>query len=236
MALQFEIGNFELLKGKASVYVLLCPREQPDIRSYRSLEDACATANAAGIATMLVPIIGGAPGFHNANVGIHLFRQTDCTHLFFAADDMLFPAHILVKLVEDDKDIVNGVYRKRRIDIIDPANYSASPDVFLQKLKEKGVYETEWGSGHTMMVKRPVIEKMAADYPELTYDVDKPEPHTVSALWLPMIHERKMLMDDWSFSLRARQSGFTIWEDFSLNCPHFGGDFISFPSMEKAAQ
>ncbi len=212
------------------VYVFLGPRDLIDIRSYISLENACKVANAAGISTLITPLLGGAPGFYNVSSAMNLFLKTAASYFFTAADDMLYPSHIIAKMVEDDKDIVNSIYRKRIINIVTPANYAADVDEFRNKLEAKGLYQTDWASGHTLMIKRKVIEKMVADYPELQYKETESSETMSSALFLPMIVDKKILLDDWAFSYRARMSGFTIWEDFSLNCSHHAGDFIKFPA------
>jgi hypothetical protein len=68
---------------------------------------------------------------------ISLFLRTLFLNLLFiAADDMLYPPHILVKLVEDDKDVVGAVYRKRDITKTEPANWCPSPELFKKRLQE----------------------------------------------------------------------------------------------------
>ena len=101
--------------------------------------------------------------------------------------------------------------------------------LFAERYKAGGLYETQFACGHTMTIKRRVIEKMIADYPELGYQQGSEKQY---ALFLPMIHEGLCYQDDWSFSHRARQSGFTLWDDYNCKLKHFCYDFLGFEALD----
>ncbi len=212
------------------VRVGIAPRAQPFDEAIDSLNAAIRYAQAAGFEVALEKIRGGAPGFQNWSPLItHMLAAGD-THLFAAADDILYPSDAIVRLVNADKDVVNGIYRKNVLKEIQPANYCmGSAETFLGRLKEGGIYETDYASAHTMTIKREVLEKMIADYPELAY---KFGDETCHALFLPMVHKGEVFQDDWAFSHRARQSGFTLWDDFGCKLKHFCFDFIGFEALE----
>jgi hypothetical protein len=67
---------------------------------------------------------------------------------------------------------------------------------------------------------------MISDHPELEYETE--DGAVQWSLWYPMIRNRKFYLDDWAFSIRARESGFTLWDDYSLVCPHYAGNFMTF--------
>jgi hypothetical protein len=140
---------------------------------------------------------------------------------------MLYPPDTIVRLVNDDKDVVSGIYRKNNLTVCEPANRAASGEEFMRHYQEGGVYETDYAAGHTMTIKREVIEKMAQDYPELQFY----HPFTKKPLYgffLPIIKDRVAFLDDWAFSIRARQSGFTLWSDFGVRLRHWCGEFLGF--------
>lgn len=212
------------------VRVGIAPRAQPFDESMDSLYDAVRFAQAAGFEVAIEKVRGGAPGFQNIGPFIAHVLEFGETHLFIAADDVLYPQDAIVRLVNADKDIVSGIYRKNVLKEIQPANYGTGlPEDFLARLKSGGLHETQAGSSHSMTVRREVFEKMIADYPELAYEQ---AGQTHYALFLPMIHKGVCLQDDWAFSLRARRSGFRLWDDFDCKLKHHCADFLGFEALE----
>lgn len=211
------------------VRVGVAPRAQPFDESMDSLYAAIRYAQQEGFEVTLEKVRGGAPGFQNYGPSIAHVLEFGETHLFVAADDMLYPPDTIVRLVNADKDVICGVYRKNVLKEIQPANYCESAAMFIERLKEGGVYETKFASAHTMTIRRSVFEKMIADYPELAYRHGDQMYH---ALFLPMVQDGAVLQDDMAFSVRARQSGFSLWDDFGCKLKHFCADFIGFEALE----
>ena len=211
------------------VRVALAPRSQPFDEAMDSLTLAIHTAQQAGIQVTFEKVRRGCPGFQNYGPVIAHFLAAGDTHLFVAADDVLFPPDAIVRLVQADKDVVNGIYRKNMVYNIQPANHCETWDEFAEKFKAGGLYETQYACGHSMTIKRHVIEKMIADYPELQYQQGD---ETHSAIFIPMILDGKCYQDDWAFSHRARQSGFTLWDDYGCKLKHFCYDFLGFEHLE----
>jgi hypothetical protein len=207
----------------------MAPRSQPFDEAMDSLDIAMLTAQAAGMAIKFTKVRRGCPGFHNwGPIMAQAIAEGD-THIFLAADDMLYPPDTIIRLVSADKDIVSGIYRKNMVRELQPANLTESWDEFLEKFNSGGLHETKMAAGHSMTIKRHVIEKMMADYPELAYRVGE---ETQYALALPMIEDGKCFQDDWAFSIRARRSGFTIWDDYGLRLKHYCYDFLGFEGLE----
>lgn len=213
------------------VRVCMAPRSQPFDESMDSLHMAIQIAQQRGYIVSLEKVRRGCPGFQNAGPFIAHFMAAGDTHLFIAADDVLYPPDAIVRLVEADKDVVCGIYRKNMIYQLTPANYTQTWEDFAEKYHAGGVHETQFASGHTMTIKRHVIEKMIVDYPQLAYAAGE---ETHYGLFLPMIHERMAYQDDWAFSIRARASGFTLWDDYGCKLKHFCFDFLGFEAMEAA--
>ena len=212
------------------VRVGIAPRSQPFDEAMDSLTVAIHAAIAAGFEVTLDKVRGGCPGFQNMGPFVAHLLETEETHLFLAADDVIYPPDAIVRLVNDDKDIVSGIYRKNMLKEIQPANYGdGTAETFLARLKSGGLHEAQFGSAHSLTVKRGVFEKMIADYPELAYEQGDKIHY---ALFLPMIYNGSCFQDDWAFSYRARRSGFTLWDDFDCRLKHFCADFLGFEALE----
>lgn len=215
------------------VRVCLAPRNQPFDECMDSLNVAIQMAQVAGFRLVVEKVRKGCPGFQNLGPILAHFLASRDTHLFIAADDIVCPPDTIVRLVNDNKDIVSGIYRKNVIQRLEPANKVNSAEEFLEKYKQGGVYETEYGACHTMTIKREVIEKMVKDYPELEYDDQCGSNEVHYGLFFPIIKDRKVYQDDWAFSIRAKQSGFKIWDDFGCRLKHWCGDFLGFEGIEN---
>ena len=212
------------------VRVILAPRMQPFDESMDSLTIAAQFAVANGFGVKITKVRRGCPGFINYGPAMAQCIAEGDTHLFVAADDVIFPHDAIVRLVNDDKDIVNGIYRKNTVYQLTPANYSETWDEFAEKFKTGGLHETKFCAAHSLTIKVSALEKMMADYPELAYKVGD---ETQYALFMPMIRDGICHQDDWAFSIRARQSGFTLWDDYSCKLKHFCYDFLGFEGLEQ---
>lgn len=202
---------------------------QPFDEAMDSINAAATYAVAHGFQVSVEKVRRGCPGFANYGPPMAHFLTAGETHLFVAADDVVFPLDCIVRLVGADKDIVSGIYRKNTVYQLTPASYTETWEEFAEKFKAGGLHQTDWAAAHGMTIKRHVIEKMMADYPELSY---KQGEETHHALFLPMIRDGVCFQDDWAFSIRARQSGFTIWDDYSCKLKHYCYDFLGFEAIE----
>lgn len=219
--------------AECKILVVLAPRHQPYDESMDSLDEAMAHAFRSGVQMVVEKIYKGVPGFQNWGPAYNrLLNDPTITHLFSAADDMLYPQDILTRLASHGKDIICAIYRKAITKTIEPAGWEESIGGFLEKFNSGGVHEVQWASGHTMMIRRGVIEKMVEDYPELVYDTSTVGATKYYALALPMIRDGHLYHDDWAFSIRARQSGFRIWFDYGCRCRHYAADYIGFEELE----
>ena len=143
-----------------------------------SLSICVAQAHVSGIDVIVEKTRRGVPGFQNWGPSLFNFLEDkDATHIFAAADDMLYPANILERLIGDDKDIVSAIYRKSVVNAIQPANWVEDAETFSRHLCEGGVFESQFASGHTMLVKRQVIEKwrlIIRSWPTRTLRTERP--------------------------------------------------------------
>jgi hypothetical protein len=189
-----------------------------------SLKEVENTSRAAGFAVTTMKVRRGAPGWHNAGPVLHFFlANKQMTHIFMAADDVIYPNDVILRLVGDDKDVVAGIYRKNYVDRFEFANFDPEPEKILEHYHSRGVHPTTRCSHHSMTIKRAVIEKMVQDYPELQYEQGD---QTHYGLFLPMIENKTAIQDDWAFSIRAVKSGFTLWNDWGCRLKHYCCEFL----------
>ena len=215
-----------------SVLVGIAPRMQPYDDSMESLRSAMQYACNAGFTVRLAKARGGFPGFQNYGPVMAQMVESRDTHFFIAGDDVLYPEDCIVRLVNAGKDVISGIYRMNWLKEVQPANHGdGTAETFLKRLREGVVYPAKFVSAHSMTIRREVIEKMMVDYPELAYEQFG---KTMYALFLPMVYEGAIYQDDWAFSIRARQSGFGLWDDFGCRLKHFCGDFLGFEDVESA--
>jgi len=141
--------------------------------------------------------------------------------------------NIFSKLIAADKDFVGGLYALKQfekppmcssIPMDDSINRSTIPF-------NKGIIEMLWLSSGCWMLKRSVVEKMVAAYPELTYTGDdNVAGKKIHGLCIPAIFEienngqkfKKYLSEDWAFTERWRQIGGKIYADTSIVLRHLG--------------
>jgi hypothetical protein len=119
------------------------------------------------------------------NVLTHNFLKTDCTHLFFIDADISFRAEDVIKMIHADKDILCGIYPKKKIHwnkVYDAVKQGCTIEE-LPKLAVEYVYHSESGqqinlnedtvveTNHAgtgfMLIKRSVFETMH-DVPSYT--------------------------------------------------------------------
>jgi hypothetical protein len=160
-------------------------------------------------------------GFLVGNLyGKIVIEDKSYTHLMFGSDDTKPPENIIVKLVNDDKDIVSGVYRIRNLKESRLAVYGNPDEPFDQWLSDGSLVERDFASSHGMLIKREVLEAIVKAHPELEFISENGE--IVSSIFLPYIDPaiKKIYMDDWSICKRATELGFKCWIDCSVKLAH----------------
>lgn len=139
--------------------------------------------------------------------------ETDATHIMFIDADMIFPTYGVDRLIAQDKDIIGGLYNKRA--------ETHTPIIFKQvgdKLenikdfpKNKSFEVDTLGTGF-MLIKMDIFKKM--DPPFFYYG----DPDEFGLKKIPLFD----LGEDTTFCLKARQNGYKIWCDPTLNIGHIG--------------
>ena len=146
-----------------------------------------------------------------------MLNKPEFTHLILTSDDTICNEDMIVRLVNDDKDIVSGIYRMRDPNVNGLAVYGEEGEVYDQWVKDEALIERKFCSAHSMTIKREVLEAMVEKYPELTYHA---EDKDIAGIWMPYVENHKIYCDDWAFCQRAKQVGFKCWIDFGVQLKH----------------
>jgi len=170
-------------------------------------------------------------------------RDGDFTHLFFIDADLGFEPDALLRYLAFAKDVVCGVYPLKRLDIAalravpeqsdavaEAASYLYSSSISIHdgNRPEGDFLRADHAATGFMLIARPVLEHMAAAYPELRYGAD----HAVSAgapavplgyaFFDTMIADGQSLPEDYSFCKRWRAIGGELWIDLKSRFSHVG--------------
>ena len=147
-----------------------------------------------------------------------LLAEPKFTHLMITSDDTVCDDDLIIKLVNDDKDIVSGVYRTRDAMTNGLAVYGLPGENFDEWMKAGALVERKYSNSQSMTIKREVIEKVVEAHPELDFLSETGE--TVHGIWMPYIKDKRIYCDDWAFCQRATDLGFKCWIDFNVKLAH----------------
>jgi hypothetical protein len=156
------------------------------------------------------------------NLVAKFLANPDATHLMFIDADIAWEPESVLRLVLHDKGVVCGAYPMKS----EPIRYVLNT---LEGAKRhESLYEVSTSGTGFMLIKREIIEGLAAAMPELKYKDslnlgEKYEPH-MYALFDTMIDENgHYLSEDWTFCKRVREVlKKPIWVDTSIKMDHLG--------------
>lgn len=141
--------------------------------------------------------------------------------------------NIFNKLISADKDFIGGLYPLKQHEKLPMcSSIPLNENVNRSNIKfNSGLLEMMWLSSGCWCIKRHVIEKMVAAYPELTYiGDDNVAGKPIHGLCIPAIFEsqvegkkfNKYLSEDWAFCERWKKIGGQIYADTSIVLKHLG--------------
>jgi hypothetical protein len=176
------------------------------------------------------------------------------THLLFIDADLAFDPKVVPRYLAADKDIVAGIYPIKHLDMAAVRNLPPGAPIqgvlnYAVKVCDgeqptpDGFIRAEYAATGFMLIKRQVLERMVAHYPELKYRdmfarVASSEPARDDNLYAlfdtSLDRERgQYLPEDYTFCNRWRAMGGEIWVDVLSKFTHIGqfayeGDFSVF--------
>lgn len=221
----------------------------------RSVIGLAGAAEQAGMACSFAWLSNNAYIDRARNALAAAFIQSDATHLVFVDGDIGFVPEELVDLVvrmqgDARLDVVGAPYPKRRINwgLVaaaaakglagdNPAVLERYSGVFAIDLADPSgqfplgepIELTRAGTG-LMVIRREVIETLAARHPELAYIPDQLDRDSglvadrIVGLFMGLIEPETghVLGDDYAFCHRARAAGFRIWLAPWMRTTHTG--------------
>ena len=181
------------------------------------------------------------------NLSVAGFLESKATHLLFIDSDIYFQGKSILSMLKADKHVISVPYplkalmwdkafkkiQQGRIKTPDDIRRALHtypmkvPDVNNITL-DNGVMEVTDSPTGCMLIKREVIEKMIASYPELYFENDlnlDEEFAKWTYLFFDCMHEpdtKRYLSEDYAFCRRWQALGGEVWLDPLINLDHVG--------------
>lgn len=175
-------------------------------------------------------------------------QSKDSTHLMFIDADIEFNPKDVVKMIQENKDVIGGCYSKKAVDfdmlyknynkfdnklnlLQSAGKYAFNFKPQLQHKVERGVIEVLDAPTGFLMIKREVIEKMMNKYPNYEYKNDV-GPYNIKSddkffdLFPSQIFEdngvKRYLSEDYGFCRLWQNLGGLIHIDLTVQLNHIG--------------
>ena len=166
------------------------------------------------------------------------------THLFFIDADIGFSASQAMRVIQSGLDVVGGIYPVKAVfwdrlalaETLSPADREARSLEYVVGIGSSSVEEKNGfitvervGTGF-LLIRRNVLEALAAAHPELRYHShdsagrDASQAQVETALFDTMIEPDtgRYLSEDYAFCHRCRAQGFRVWADLRSQLTHVG--------------
>ncbi len=174
---------------------------------------------------------------------VKMFYDTECTHLMFIDADISYKAEDILSMIDADKDIICGVYPKKRIawekinnalaqGIIGEDLKHYTGDLVINKLnyidtpianKSEPVEIFNGGTGF-MLIKREVFDLLKPHCPTYTNDMLPTQQEIVTEYFATSIEpdSNRLLSEDYHFCRLARLNGIKVWAAPWVELGHIG--------------
>lgn len=213
-----------------------------DFVFHRSMQLTVDLCRERGIHTTIIERAGGSHVGKAREDVLWQAMHKGCSHVLFIDDDMGWDAKLVTRLLAADHDFACavGVQKTEKASLC--CNFFADPQEFHPVTKFIKIKDVGFAF---VMLKREVIDRMCAAYPELQYYTGDEPPEW--ALFLDMIDTStktpgERLSEDFSFCRRWLKIGGEIWADPDAALIHAGrkeytgrpADVFKFPTADAA--
>jgi hypothetical protein len=192
---------------------------QVHVATMRSLINDTIELIRRGDRFTLVDDIGNALIADSRSIIATKFWESDCDCLVFVDNDVAWQAGGLIKLVDAPRDLVAGVYPRRRDPIEYPLHYLDKPELWADP--ETGLLEVKSVATGFMKITRACIGKMIEAYPDqhfYTAERDK----KFWPLFDHIFEDGFKWGEDYSFCIRWGKIGGQVWIDPEIGMAHVG--------------
>lgn len=169
----------------------------------------------------------GAPQLAR-NVLVSQFMALGYTHLLFIDSDIEFDAEAIPRLLAashvQDHDVCCAVYPLKKYPLAFPVNFTSDP---VTVHPQTGYLQLRDACTGFMMIRRSVIERMMAAYPERKCEFRSPAPESEAPYEYNLFDffiddDGRYLSEDFGFSRLWQRIGGTIWADPNISLAHYG--------------
>ena len=171
------------------------------------------------------------------NTFVKNFLETDCTHLFFIDADLKWESRAFIGLVQSDRDVCAGVYRKRQEPEEYPVRYKEDPENPGIQTIDGGWVACDRVPTGFLCIKRHVLEYMAAKAD--TWDIAGVGeiPALFKTREIPLDEDGKytFMGEDFAWSDDYREASgkdIWVWPDFDFVHGGFKGNWHKFMNAQ----
>jgi hypothetical protein len=152
------------------------------------------------------------------------FLESDATHMLFLDTDLIFTPQHVARLLSHDKPVIAGLYPKKQRELAWVVNTLPG-----QEPDENGLQKVKYIGTGFLMIKREVLERMAAEIPGIAYVTDAGQVQRTEHDFFPtgpMLDPEqgttRYHSEDWGFCRRALDLGYDVYADTRVALKHVG--------------
>lgn len=200
-----------------NVYIAIPGGRDPTWDTAVSLIQTIGTFKDNGIASQL-GIQQGCYVTHVRNQLVELFLKSDCNRILWLDDDMEWRAEDILRLLAltTKVDIV-GIPCVMRHEIV---RFNVHADTSQTSLNECGLLKVNSVGFGCICMTREVVESVVQDKPIMVDTATGRQVHETFRLGIT--DDGHMLGEDVAFCFDARDAGYDVWVDPSIQCNHIG--------------
>ena len=156
------------------------------------------------------------------------FMATDASHLMFIDTDIQWDPDDVLRLVGHGKDMICGAYPKKQHPPVFAIQPRLDADGRSQRDPITGAVRIRCAATGFLLIRRAVIERMMAAYPELRYRAFASDGITEAArkftysLFDTITEPDAFYSEDYGFCVRWERIGGEVWVDPGIQLKHHG--------------
>lgn len=192
--------------------------------------DVTTVAWSLGLRNLMIPgsimPIAGMPYDHARNTAVEACLAHGFQYVFFLDSDVIPPRDTIHRLLAHKKPIVSGVYCRRSPPATVPV--AIKNGTWVTKLNPNALMEVDLVGAGCLLIHRSVFESLphsdaARGKKWFDWRVDMKD--------VPGVQPGSALSEDFQFCLNAKNFGYQILLDTSIQCKHVGYNQVTYGTM-----